>query len=50
MTRNNVGTVGHQVNGSNMSLGELLRESEKLVIKPGMKLIWDNELNRMVWK
>lgn len=33
-----------------LSRKQILAESEKLVIKPGMKLTWDNELNRMVWK
>lgn len=49
LTRN-VSTLGHQVNGVDISKNEILRESEKLVIKPGMKLVWDNELNRMVWR
>lgn len=29
---------------------EILCDAEKLVIKPGMKLVWDDELNRMVWR
>lgn len=29
---------------------EILAESEKLVIKPGMKLVYDEELNMMVWR
>lgn len=29
---------------------EILQEAEKIVIKPGMRLVWDEELNRMVWK
>lgn len=29
---------------------QILAESEKLVIKPGMKLVYDEELNMMVWR
>lgn len=29
---------------------QILAESEKLVIKPGMKLVYDEELNLMVWR
>ena len=36
--------------GEILTKKEILAEAEKLVIKPGMKLTWDNELNRMVWR
>ena len=29
---------------------EILCDAEKLVIKPGMKLVYDEELNMMVWR
>lgn len=29
---------------------EIVAASRNIVIKPGMKLVWDDELNRMVWR
>ena len=42
--------IGFQINGVDMFKREILRESEKLVIKPGMKLVYDEKLNLMVWR
>lgn len=41
----------HPVGGVSQQLKrEILHEAEKLVIKPGTKLVWDDETNRMVWR
>ena len=29
---------------------QLIADAEKLIIKPGMKLVYDEQLNMMVWK
>ena len=33
-----------------LSRKQILAESENLVIKPGMKLVYDEQLNMMVWR
>lgn len=38
------------VGGRHLMRKEILAEAEKLVIKPGMKLVYDEELNMMVWR
>lgn len=50
LTRNNYGARGRQATAMTISMTDILRESKNLVIKPGMRLVWDDELNRMVWR
>lgn len=36
--------------GTVIPLAALRREAKSIIIKSGMKLVYDDELNRMVWK
>lgn len=50
LTRNNYRPLYTQIQVTGMSKRDLVRESKNIVIKPSMKLAWDDELNRMVWR